>query len=129
MLASAFAVVIVLTGVALAALSVLIAIQPRRALQALSRFGSTARIHFGELGLRAAVGGAFILGGPATRYPLAIVVIGTFLVVSALILMVLPRRWHAAYSSGWARRIPVWIVPGLAMISLAAGFVLVWVAA
>ncbi|MEQ7156382.1 hypothetical protein [Brevundimonas aurifodinae] len=129
MLASAFAVVIVLTGVALAALSVLIAVQPRRALQALSRFGSTARIHFGELSLRAAIGMAFVLGGPATRYPTAIGAIGAFLVVSALILMVLPRRWHAAYSSGWAKRIPVWTVPVLAVISLAAGSVLVWVAA
>lgn len=126
MLASAFAVVIVLTGVSLAALSVLIAVQPRRALRALSRFGSTARIHFGELGLRAAIGLALVLGGPATRYPTVIIVIGTFLIITALILMGLPRRWHAAFSGASARRIPVWSVPPLALISLAAGCALVW---
>jgi uncharacterized protein YjeT (DUF2065 family) len=125
--ASTFAVLIATTGVALAGLSVLILIAPRRALQALSRFGSTAVMHFGELSVRALIGIVFILGAPATRHPLAVAVVGGFLVFSALVLMILPRRWHAAYSSWWAARIPVWSVRVLALVSLVAGVALAWV--
>lgn len=128
MLASTFAVLIVMTGVALAVLSVLILIAPRRALHALSRFGSTPAIHFGELSVRAVIGGIFILGAAATRFPLAVALVGGFLVLSALMLMILPRRWHAAYSGWWAERIPVWGVRLLTPISLAAGALLVRVA-
>lgn len=128
MLASISAFLIAATGVGLALLSLLILAAPRRALQTLSRFGSTPTIHFGELSLRAVVGVVFVLGAPATRYPLAVAVIGGFLVISAGVLMLLPRRWHARYSSWWAARIPVWAVRLLAPISLFAGIALVWVA-
>lgn len=128
MLASMFAFLIAATGTALAVLSVLILLAPGRALQALSRFGSTPTVHFGELSVRAAVGLVFVIGAPATRHPSVMAVIGGFLVVSALALMVLPRRWHARYSSWWAARLPVWAVRLLAPISLFAGVALVWVA-
>lgn len=128
MLASMFAFLIAATGTALAVLSVLILLAPGRALQALSRFGSTPTVHFGELSVRAAVGLVFVIGAPATRHPSVMAVIGGFLVVSALALMVLPRRWHARYSSWWAARLPVWAVRLLAPISLFAGVTLVWVA-
>ncbi|MBX9707794.1 MAG: hypothetical protein K2X61_07660 [Caulobacteraceae bacterium] len=128
MLASMFAFLIVATGTALVVLSVLILVAPGRALQALSRFGSTPTIHFGELSVRAAVGLVFVIGAPATRHPSVMAVIGGFLVVSALTLMVLPRRWHARYSSWWAARLPVWTVRLLAPISLFAGVALVWIA-
>lgn len=128
MLASMFAFLIVATGTALVVLSVLILLAPGRALHALSRFGSTPTIHFGELSVRAAVGLVFVIGAPATRHPSVMAVIGGFLVVSALTLMVLPRRWHARYSSWWAARLPVWTVRLLAPISLFAGVALVWIA-
>ena len=128
MLASMFAFLIAATGTALAVLSVLILLAPGRALQALSRFGSTPTVHFGELSVRAAVGLVFVIGAPATRHPSVMAVIGGFLVVSALALMVLHRRWHARYSSWWAARLPIWAVRLLAPISLFAGVALVWVA-
>lgn len=128
MLASMFAFLIVATGTALVVLSVLILLAPGRALHGLSRFGSTPTIHFGELSVRAAVGLVFVIGAPATHHPSVMAVIGGFLVVSALTLMVLPRRWHARYSSWWAARLPVWTVRLLAPISLFAGVALVWIA-
>ncbi|WP_029415629.1 hypothetical protein [Brevundimonas bacteroides] len=128
MLASICAFLIAATGVGLAVLSLLILAAPGRALQALSRFGSTPTIHFSELSLRAVVGGIFVLGAPATRYPVTVAAIGGFLMISAGVLMLIPRRWHARYSSWWAARIPVWAVRLLAPISLLAGIALVWVA-
>ncbi len=129
MLASISAVLIAATGAALALLSVLILLAPSRALQALSRFGSTPAIHFGELSARAAIGLIFVIGAPATRHPWVVSLIGGFLVISAVVLMLLPRRWHARYSGWWAARIPIWAVRLLAPISLVAGAALVWIAA
>ena len=129
MLASTSALLIAATGVGLAGLSVLILLAPERAIQALSRFGSTPLIHFGELSLRAVIGLILVVGASATRHPLAVTVIGGFLTASALVLMLLPRRWHARYSGWWAARIPVGAVRLLAPVSLLAGVALVWVAA
>lgn len=126
--ASLFAYLIAATGFGLAVLSVLILLAPGRALEALSRFGSTSAIHFGELSARTIVGLIFVVGAPATRHPSMVALIGGFLAVSAIALMLLPRRWHARYSSWWASRIPVWAVRLLAPISLLAGVALVWVA-
>ena len=124
-----FAFGILLVGVGLTILSIVIFLAPRRALHGLGRFGSTPQIHFGELSLRALIGVVFLAGAPATRHPAAVAVIGGFLIVTALILMILPRRWHAAYSTWWAQRITAAQVRLLAPVSLAAGAVLVWVAA
>lgn len=129
MLASISALLIAVTGVSLVVLSLVILFAPGRALQALSRFGSTPAIHFGELSIRAAIGLVFVVGAPATRHPSMVAVIGGFLIVSAVVLMLLPRRWHARYSDWWAARIPVWAVRVLAPISLLAGVALIWVAA
>jgi hypothetical protein len=129
MLASTSALLIVATGVGLCVLSVLILSAPGRALEALSRFGSTPAIHFGELSLRTAIGLIFVAGAPATRHPSVVAVIGGFLITSAIVLMLLPRRWHARYSGWWAARIPARAVRLLTPISLLAGVALVWVAA
>jgi hypothetical protein len=54
--------------------------------------------------------------------------IGGFLIVSALVLMLLPRRRHARYAGWWAARIPVRAVRLLAPVSLLTGIALIWVA-
>ncbi len=68
-----------------------------------------------------------VLAAAGSRYPLAVMVIGGFLIVSAVILLVLPRRWHAAYSTYWASRIPVPAVRLIAPLSWVMGGALIWV--
>ncbi len=99
---------------------------PRRALDALAAMGSTARVHFGEMAIRGAVGLLFMVAAPAARFPLAITVIGGFLLASAIVLCLLPRRWHAGYSRGWARRFSPLFVRGVAPLSILGGGALVW---
>lgn len=116
----------VVAGVWLIGLGVFMAVRPRRALDALAAMGSTPVVHFGEMGARVLTGCALALAAPASRLPAAISVIGWFLVVSAVVLMLAPRRWHAAYSVWWARRIPpagVWLV---APLSVLGGALLIW---
>lgn len=113
-------------GLWLAGLGVFMALKPRGALDALARMGGSPMIHFGEMALRVVAGVVLVLAAAESRYPMAVAVIGWFLIVSALVLMALPRRWHAAYSTWWAGRIPLAGVRAVAPVSVLMGGLLVW---
>ena len=121
--------IVLLTGVWLIGVSLMMLATPRRALRALSAMGGSNAVHFGELGLRLLVGIAFVLAAAMSKAPMAISVIGWFLAASAVTLMILPRRWHSAYSTYWAGRIPALAVRLMAPLSVIAGVVLIWIMA
>jgi hypothetical protein len=102
-------------------------IQPRQALKALAHMGGSPTVHIGEMAVRILAGVAMVFAAPASRFPVTIAVIGSFLIVSALVLLLLPRRWHAAYSTWWSRRIPVAAVRLIAPMSGAMGVALIWI--
>jgi len=114
-------------GVWLIGLSLFMLVRPQASLAALAAMGGTPLIHFGEMALRIVAGAALVLAAGGSRFPQAITLIGWFLIASAVVLMILPRRWHAGYSTWWAKRIPVWAVRLSAVVSIAAGGVLIWV--
>ncbi|MGH7028052.1 hypothetical protein [Brevundimonas sp.] len=99
---------------------------PGRELAALARMGGDNIIHFGEMGLRALAGTALVVAAPLSKFPQIISPVGWFLILSAIIIAALPRRWHAAYSLWWARRIPLAAVRLIAPLSALAGFALIW---
>ncbi len=118
-----------LAGLWLIGVGAFMLVWPHRALAVLARMGSSPAIHFGEMAIRLVVGIALVLTASATRFPLVITTIGAFLIVTAILLSLLPRRWHAAYSTAWARRIPPWTVHLLGPLSWAMGAALIWAAA
>jgi len=120
-------VTVVLLGLWLGGLGLMMMTVPRRALRALAAMGSRPLIHFGEMGLRALAGLALILAAEHARFPMALTVIGLFLMVSAAVLTLLPRRWHSAYSMWWAGHIPVWAVRTIGPLSVGMGGLLVWI--
>jgi len=119
--------VTVAVGVWLIGIGVFMLIQPRRALSALARMGGSATIHLGEMGLRILAGAAIVLAAAGSRFPLPMMLVGGFLIASAIVLLILPRRWHAAYSTWWSGRIPVPLVRLIAPVSWAMGATLIWV--
>lgn len=119
----------VLIGVWLIGLSLFMLLAPQRALGVLAAMGSTPLIHFGEMAGRIAAGFVLMLASVVSRSPQVINLIGAFLIVSAVVLMALPRRWHAAYSTWWAKRVPVWAVRVSAVFSITAGAALIWAVA
>ena len=127
MIATASQWLVVFAGLWLIGLGVFMLIQPRQALAALGQMGGSPAVHIGEMAVRIFVGTAMALAAAASRFPVAIAVIGSFLIVSALVLLLLPRRWHAAYSSWWSRRIPVAAVRLIAPMSWAMGGALIWI--
>jgi hypothetical protein len=86
-------------GLWLIGLGVWMALKPRQALAVLAAMGSSPLVHFGEMAVRTLIGAAVIGAAPASRAPMILTVFGGFLVVSALVLVFLPRRWHSAYST------------------------------
>lgn len=126
MIATASQWLTIAAGVWLIALGFYMLVLPRGALAALARMGGSPGIHIGEMVLRILVGVALVLAAAACRFPLAVTVIGSFLIASAVVLLILPRRWHSAYSVWWAQRIPVGAVRIIAPLSWAMGTVLIW---
>lgn len=119
-------IISLLTGVWLIGLGVWMAVVPRHALAALAAMGGTPAIHFGEMTIRLLIGVSFVGASPISRYPFVIWWAGGFLIISALVLMALPRRWHAAYSTWWAAHIPPEAVRLIAPFSVAGGVLLIW---
>lgn len=118
---------VVLAGLWLIGLGVFMLIQPRQALAALGQMGGSPTVHIGEMAVRILAGIAMVFAAAASRFPVAIAAIGGFLIVSALVLLLLPRRWHSAYSTWWSRRIPAPAVRLIAPMSWAMGGVLIWI--
>lgn len=126
MIATASQWISIAAGVWPIGLGLFMLIRPRRALAALAQMGGSPTIHFSEMGVRILVGAAMMLAASAARLPLLTSIIGCFLIVSAVVLLLLPRRWHAAYSTWWSRRIPVPAVRLLAPVSCLMGGALIW---
>lgn len=127
MIATASQWLVVVAGLWLIGLGFFMLIHPRQALAALGQMGGSPTVHIGEMAVRILAGIAMVFAADASRFPVAIAIIGSFLIVSALVLLLLPRRWHAAYSTWWSCRIPVAAVRLIAPMSWAMGGALIWI--
>jgi len=95
--------VVVASGVWLVALAGWIAIAPDRAARFLDSFAGSVRAHVMEQILRLIAGAAMVVYAPETRFQDAFRVFGWIIVVTSVVLLVLPWRWH--------RRFARWAVP------------------
>jgi len=118
--------IVIAFGLWIAAVGVLMALAPQAALSGLARMGSTPIINVTELGLRLAAGLAIWLAADLSRWPDGFRVAGGFVVITSVLLLAIPRRWHHGYAVWWANRLkPLW-VRLLAPAALIAGAVVVW---
>ena len=104
------------------------ALRPKQALRVLRLAASTRTINNVEQGLRLAVGVALVLRSPASKLPQLFEAGGWFIILSSLVLLVLPLRWHAAYAIWWSERLTPWMVRLIAPFSSAAGIGLAYAA-
>jgi|JI8StandDraft_2_1071088.scaffolds.fasta_scaffold231880_1 hypothetical protein len=89
---------IILFGVCLICAGFLMLFAPEKARAALRKAGSTNLINYGEITLRLIPGIAFILYSDYSRYPDVFNIFGWFMVGTCIILYLIPRTWHHAYS-------------------------------
>jgi len=115
-----------LFGLWMIGVSVLILIKPKMMLGALSKMASTNLINYTELGLRFLVGLGVIGLAPFTDYTKWLQIFGGFLVVTAIILMLIPRRLHHAYALWWANKFKPWHVQLATPLSFAVGVAAIW---
>jgi uncharacterized protein YjeT (DUF2065 family) len=88
------AVVVFFAGLFLASLGAVALAMPALARRFLLGFATTPGLHFLELALRLFVGTAFVFAAPGMRYSLAFSVFGWIVVLTTLVLVLIPWRWH-----------------------------------
>lgn len=113
----------------LAGVALLCAASPERALHGLSLFASSSALNLAELCIRAAVGAAMALRAPASINPEFFAMGGWFLIISAVVIGAVPRRWHAGFAVRMSQMIPRCAVRyAIAPLSMAGAIVLAWAA-
>jgi len=105
-------VVVAASGLWLVAISFLMALRPRYCLQVFERMTASLaatnwRLQLTEQGLRILAGAALIVRSPLSKLPLAFDVAGWCVVITSLLILALPIRWHASYGDFWCR----WLTP------------------
>lgn len=115
-------------GLWLIGVGALMALLPDTALQVLRLTASTRTINNSEQGLRLIAGLAVLLRSPASKLPQVFEIAGWFIILSSLLLLVLPLRWHSNYAIWWADRFRPAAVRFVAPMSAFAGIGLIYAA-
>ncbi|WP_162143745.1 hypothetical protein [Hellea balneolensis] len=89
---------------------------------------STNLINYTELSLRLVVGLGVVGLAPLTPNVKLTQICGGFLIITAIILMLIPRHWHHAYAVWWADKLKPWHVQIAAPISFVVGAAAMWIA-
>lgn len=118
--------IVIAAGCWLIGLGFLMLLAPGRALAALGRMGGSQSLHLGEMTARSLIGVAIIVAADGSRHPTTFIVTGAFLITTAVALLILPRRWHGAYSTWWAAHLPRTAVRVIAPVSWTMGGLLIW---
>ena len=121
--------VVILSGVWLIAATGVMLVRPRIALQFVGKMASTNLINYSELTLRLIWGLALVVYAEFAAFPQTFRVMGFVLAVTAIILLLVPRKWHAAYAVFWSNKLTVPLVRFFAPFSLALGIFLIWAVA
>lgn len=118
---------VVLAAAYLIGLGVAAFVAPSRTARFLDAFASSARAHYLEIAIRLLVGAALVVAAPRMLWPDVFQVFGWVIVVTSLVLLVLPWRWHQRFAQAvvppLTRR--VWL---FGLLSLPLGVVLLFAA-
>jgi len=95
-------IIVTASGLWLVVVSLLMALRPQYALQLLEKMtsslaGANWRLQVTEQGLRIVAGAALIVRSPLSKLPLAFEVAGCCLVITSMVILALPIRYHASY--------------------------------
>ena len=89
---------VVLAGIYFLGLAALVFIAPVQARRFLLGFAGSANVHYFELLIRLAVGGAFVLRAPLMMFPQVFSLVGWVLLITSGCLLALPWRWHRRFA-------------------------------
>jgi hypothetical protein len=126
-------IVVAAAGLWLVGVAFLMALRPLYCLHLLETMKtnlerSNWRLQFTEQGLRVLAGVALIVRAPASRLPLVFESAGWVLVITSLLVMAAPIRWHGAYGALWIKRLTPLLLRILSPIPAAAGAGMIYAA-
>jgi uncharacterized protein YjeT (DUF2065 family) len=90
--------IVILGGAAVAGLGATLWLRPAQGRRFLAAFASSASLHLIELANRCVLGVAILIHGPKSAFPQAMAGFGWILILTSLILLVLPWRWHRHFA-------------------------------
>jgi hypothetical protein len=97
--------IIILFGTFIFLVGVLMLFNPDKALATLRKAGSTNLINYGEITIRLIPAIALVVYAPNSKFPDISKLFGGFMIATSLILYLIPRRYHHAYSVKWASKL------------------------
>lgn len=115
-------------GLWLLGVGVFMALRPERSLQLLGMMAATQRINLTEQSLRILAGAALVIRSGSSKLPDFFEIGGWFMIVSSVVLVVMPLRWHRNYAIWWSRNLSATAVRALAPLPIVAGPGLVYAA-
>jgi hypothetical protein len=92
------AAIVLLAALYLLGLAAISFIAPDKAARFLNGFASSPRAHFSEMLLRLIVGCAFVMNASRMLYSEAFWLFGWLLIVTTVVLLLLPWRWHRRFA-------------------------------
>jgi len=90
--------VVICFGLFLISVGFLMLLAPKKAQEILKKAGSTPLINFGELVIRMIPATAMILYADLSKYPEFFKLLGWFMLVTSVLLLLVPRKYHHAYA-------------------------------
>jgi uncharacterized membrane protein YfcA len=90
--------IILLFGGFILFVAMLMLFTPEKARAMLRKAGSTNGINYGELTLRLFIGAAMVVYAANAKFPEAFSVFGWFMMITALLLFLVPKKLHHAFS-------------------------------
>lgn len=90
--------VVALAGLYFLMLAVMLLAFPDRGRRFLLGFAKSARVHFAEMVARIAVGSALVIAAPRMRFSPLFTGFGLALLISSVLLLCFPWRWHHAFA-------------------------------
>lgn len=126
-------ILVAAAGLWVAGIGIMMALRPRFCIRVMDKMKenlelSNWRLQFTEQGLRVLAGLALIIRAPASKLPLLFGAAGWMLVITSLVIMAAPIRWHGAYGAFLMKRITPALLRILSPIPAAAGAGLIYAA-
>jgi uncharacterized membrane protein YfcA len=90
--------IVLLFGGFILFVAMLMLFTPKKARAMLRKAGSTIGINYGELTLRLFIGIALVVYAANAKFPEAFSVFGWFMIITALLLFLVPKKLHHAFS-------------------------------
>jgi hypothetical protein len=98
--------------------------RPTKARAAIGQFASSHRVNLIEQALRGLAGAALVVRAPEAITPAVFHWAAWNIVVTAVLLAILPLRWHAGYAQWWSRNLPLPLLKVGGVVALALAGVL-----